>query len=137
MTDFLSPNIDCAADDISILGLAYVGDAVFELMARTNFCMQGFHSARRLHKGTLELVCAKAQAEAMELLLPELDEEEYSIFKRGRNARVNSVPRGCTHKQYHFSTGLEALFGYLYLRGKTDRLNDLFSLITGGVRLCP
>ena len=118
--------------EISILGYAHLGDAVFELMARTWLVAQGAVTAKRLHNETVALVSAKAQASAAGLLMPALSEEEKAVFMRGRNARVNSVPRGSTHKEYHASTGIEALFGYLYLKGKADRLDILFGMIVDG-----
>ena len=122
---------DTKINEISILGLAHIGDAVFELMARTWLISQGSYTAKKLHKGTVALVSAKAQAAAAERITPQLSEEERAVFKRGRNAHVNSVPRGSTHEEYHASTGIEALFGHLYLSGKTERLEELFEIIVG------
>jgi ribonuclease-3 family protein len=115
--------------EISVLGLAHIGDAVFELMVRTWLCMQGLSTAKRLHNETVAFVSARAQAAAAERFLPKLNETEYSVFKRGRNARVNSVPGSSTHEEYHTATGIEALFGYLYLKGETDRIGELFEII--------
>jgi len=111
------------------LGLAHLGDAVFELMARTWLCQTGTSTAKNLHNKAVAIVSAKAQASAADKILSGLDDEETAVYKRGRNSHTNSVPKGSTHEEYHAATGIEALFGYLYLTGKTDRLNELFKLI--------
>jgi len=116
---------------ISILGLAHVGDAVFELMVRTWLCLQGTSTAKQLHGGTVAFVSAKAQAEAAERMRAVLTEEETAVFKRGRNAHANTVPRGSTYEEYHIATGVEALFGYLYLSDRTERLGELFEIVIG------
>ena len=115
--------------NISSLGLAHLGDAVFELMVRTWLCEHGKETSKGLHKATVSYVAAPAQAKAVEKILPSLTEEEYAVYKRGRNTRVHSVPSRATLEQYHAATGFEALFGYLYLNGETKRLNELFSNI--------
>jgi len=112
-----------------VQGLAHVGDAVFELMVRTWLCTSGTSTAKNLHDRAVNFVSAKAQAAAAEKLISNLDDEETTIFKRGRNTHVNSVPKGSTHEEYHAATGIEALFGYLYLSGRVDRLNELFYMI--------
>jgi len=115
-----------------VQGLAHVGDAVYELMVRTWICANGTSKARNLHNKAVSYVSAKAQAIAAEKILHELNEEESAVYKRGRNANVtSSVPKGSTHEEYHAATGLEALFGYLYLSGKTERLNELFQSVIG------
>ena len=129
MSDYLRPDLSGELRGISVLGLAHVGDAVFELMVRTWLCTNGTSTAKQLHGGTVAFVSAKAQAEAAERMLPILTEEERTIFKRGRNAHANSVPRGSTYEEYHIATGVEALFGHLYLSGKTDRLGELFEMV--------
>ena len=129
MSRYLDPKLNDELRDISALGLAHVGDAVFELMVRTRLCINGKSNNKRMHKDAVAFVSAKAQASAAKRLLPELDEKELAVFKRGRNAQVNSVPRSSTVDEYHAATGIEALFGYLYLRGEKDRLDELFSLI--------
>jgi len=110
-------------------GLAHVGDAVFTLMVRTWLLTEGTSTARRLHDKSQAFVSAKAQAAAADLILPVLDSEEAAVYKRGRNTHVNTVPKSSSHEDYHAATGIEALFGYLYLNGKTDRLNELFEMI--------
>ena len=110
-------------------GLAHLGDAVFELMVRTWLCISGTSKAKNLHNRTVAFVSAKAQAAASEKILSLLDEEELAIYKRGRNTHVNSIPKASTHEEYHAATAIEALFGYLYLKEKTERLNELFEVI--------
>ena len=127
--DYLRPEMSGELRAISTLGLAHVGDAVFELMVRTWLCTQGVSTAKRLHGGTVEFVSARAQAAASERILPELCEEELAVFKRGRNTHANSIPRNSSHGEYHTATGIEALFGYLYLKGETQRLGKLFEII--------
>ena len=129
MNDYLKPGLDRELRIISNLGLAHVGDAVFELMVRTWLCMKGTSTAKQLHGSAVEYVSAKAQAAALKRILPTLTENEHDVFKRGRNAYVNSVPRSSTYEEYHIATGLEALFGFLYLKGETDRLNELFAYV--------
>jgi len=114
---------------VSTLGLAHIGDAVFELMVRTWLCKRGASTAKGLHGGSVAFVSARSQAAAAERVLPMLSDEERAVYKRGRNAQVNSVPRGSTYEEYHTATAIEALFGYLYLSGKTDRLGELFEII--------
>lgn len=117
---------------MSILGLAHVGDAVYELMARSWLVSQGHTTTRTLHRLTVEMVCAAAQSRATLAITPILTEKEAAVFRRGRNARVNSVPKNARLEDYHLATALEALFGWLYLQGERDRLSELFTRITGG-----
>ena len=129
MNDYLEPDLNGKLDTISALGLAHVGDAVFELMVRTWLCMSGQSTAKGLHGGAVAIVSAKAQAAAAERLKKQLSDEELAVFKRGRNAHVNSVPRGSTYEEYHAATAIETLFGYLYLSRRKERLNELFDFI--------
>ena len=114
---------------MSNLGLAYLGDAVYEVMVRSWLCLHGKLTPGKLHKAALSYVAAPKQAAKMEILLPILTEEETTIFKRGRNASPHSYPKGATRREYQIATGMESLFGWLYLQGRTDRLNELFELI--------
>ena len=130
MTDFLCSNMQ--EEDInrmSELALAHVGDAVYELMTRTMLCEEGFSTVQELHSKTVSLVNAGAQAEAFKVIQPFLTEEELKIYKRGRNARVYSVPKNASVADYHSATGIEVLFGRLYLEGRTGRINELYKLI--------
>lgn len=115
-------------DAISNLGLAHIGDGVFELLCRSFLCVQGHTNVLELHKRTVAMVKAPAQAEFMDRLLPHLTEEERGYYRRGKNAHVHAVPKGATPAQYAKATGLEALFGRLYLEGKLERINELFVL---------
>ena len=126
MKNYFCPQMElCDINNISMLGLAHIGDGVYELLTRTMLCSDGNKKVTELHKKSVAIVNAPAQAAAMERLLPHLTADELAIYKRGRNAKVNSVPQKADIGQYHAATGLEALFGWLYLQGMTDRINDL------------
>ena len=114
---------------ISILGLAHVGDGVYELLVRSVLCQSGHTALLDLHKSTVAMVKAAAQAAAAEKLLGILEPDELAIYKRGRNAHVHTVPKNADIGQYHAATGLEALFGWLYLQEKLERINRLFAVI--------
>lgn len=130
MTNYFHPTMDDRAiGAISALGLAHVGDAVYELLIRTWLCTHGKATSRTLHKATVQFVSAPAQAAAMERLLPLLEPEELAIYRRGRNTHLNTIPKHATHEQYAKATGLEALFGALYLSGKIERINVLFTAL--------
>ena len=116
-------------DAISNLGLAHIGDGVFELLCRSYLCAKGEKTVAQLHKDTVQLVKAPTQAEFVEKLLPLLTEEEMAYYRRGKNSHVHAVPKGATPAQYAKATGLEALFGALYLSGQTERLNQLFHVL--------
>ncbi len=113
---------------MSVLGLAHVGDAVYELLVRTHLARQGGQKVHDLHKKTISYVSAVAQARAMEKLLPVLTEEEHKYYRRGRNVRVHA-PSGCTLAQYHAATALETVFGWLWLSGQAQRAEELFAMI--------
>ena len=117
---------------ISMLGLAHVGDGVYELLTRTMLCRQGHSAVGELHRLTVARVKAPAQAKAAEKLLPLLTEEELAVFKRGRNAHVHGVPQHADVGDYHAATGLEALFGWLYLLGRLERIQQLYDAVTEG-----
>ncbi len=116
-------------DAISNLGLAHVGDGVYEIMVRSWLCAAGDHTLKRLHHDSIELVKAPAQARLMEKLLPHLTEEEQDYYRRGKNSHTHAAPKSATPKEYAMATGLETLFGALYLAGKTERLNELFYIM--------
>ena len=125
------PEKNLNPNEISIQGLAHLGDAVFELMVRTWLCTTGTSKAKNLHNKAVSFVSAKAQAAAADKLLLILNDEETAIFKRGRNIHAGAVPKASTHEEYHAATGMEVLFGYLYICGNTERLNELFKSIIG------
>lgn len=116
---------------ISMLGLAHIGDGVYELLVRTRLCAKGHSAVQKLHKLTVAQVNAPAQAAAVKKILPSLTEAELAVYKRGRNAKVNSVPQRASEAEYHAATGLEALFGWLYLQGQRERIAELFEIIMG------
>ena len=117
---------------LSNLGLAYLGDAVYEVMVRSYLCLHQKLTPGRLHRAALHYVSAPRQAAMTETILPILTEEETAVFKRGRNANPHSLPKAATRQEYQTATGLEALFGWLYLNGETDRLNQLFEAMLAG-----
>ena len=111
---------------VSSIGLAHVGDAVFEILVRTWLCAHGKATGKGLHQATIRLVCAESQSERAKRILPLLTEEEQAVFKRGRNAQVHTVPVHASRAQYGEATALEALLGWLWLKGRRDRVNELF-----------
>ncbi len=125
---FASPLTEAEVRSMGSLALAHVGDAVFELMVRVYLAGQSGRNGS-LHRAAVEMVNAGAQAGDMEKLLPLLTGEEADVFRRGRNVKVHSSPKHARLGDYHAATGLEALFGYLYLLGRRERLNALFAAI--------
>lgn len=130
MENYFEP---CLAPDqlraISSIGLAHIGDAVFEILARTWLCAHGKATGKGLHQAAVRLVCAESQALRAERILPVLTEEEAAVFRRGRNAQVHTVPDHASRAQYGEATALEALFGWLYLGGQRERVNQLFCVM--------
>ena len=116
-------------DAISNLGLAHMGDCVFEILCRAYLCARGEKTVDRLHRDTIQMVKATSQAKFADKLLPMLTEEELAWYRRGKNAHVHAVPKSATPAEYAKATGLEALFGALYLAGRTERLNQLFKAV--------
>ena len=111
---------------LSAIALAHIGDGVYELLVRTWLCIHGKATGRDLHRATIALVCAPAQAERVQKILPLLTDEEQAVYRRGRNANVHTMSRSATPAQYHAATGLECLMGYLYLKGDKTRAEQLF-----------
>lgn len=122
------------ANQFSGLNLAYIGDSVYELMVREHILQKGNAPVNRLHKQTVAIVCATGQSKAVELILGSLTEEEISVYKRGRNANGNTVPKNANAQEYRRATGFEALFGYLYLTGQQLRLRELFDIIVSDMQ---
>lgn len=112
--------------ELDALELAYIGDGVYELMVREYLLRQGVRRIGELHARAVSFVSAPAQCKAVKVLLPDLSEEERSVVLRGRNAHTHGCPRGATQEEYNHATGLEALFGYLYLREDLPRIRSLF-----------
>ena len=115
-------------EEMSTAALAYLGDSIIELCVRETLVKKGVSSAKNLNFSALLFVKAEAQADAMKNILPLLSEEETAAYKRGRNIGHTNTPKSATVGQYRMATGMEALFGYLYLKGEGDRINELFSL---------
>ena len=113
-------------NSISNLGLAHIGDGVYELMVRSYLCAKGDQTVKTLHRDSIRMVNATTQAAVAEKLLPLLSEEEMAYFRRGKNAHTHAAPKTATPRQYALATGLETLFGALYLYGRIERLNQLF-----------
>lgn len=109
----------------SPLTLAYIGDAVYDLIIRTVVVERANRSAHELHKSATKYVKAEAQADMMEALLEELTEEELAVYKRGRNAKPYTTAKNATRSDYRKATGMEALIGYLYLQDKMERILEL------------
>ena len=119
---------DAQVKQISSLGLAHIGDGVFELMTRAYLCSQGGKTVLNLHKQAISLVNAPAQAKFAQRILPELTEDEAGFYRRGKNAHTHAAPKAASPGEYARATGVEALFGALYLMGRTDRLNELYRI---------
>lgn len=113
--------------ELSSLALAHVGDAVFELLVRTRLS-EHILTAEKLHRHTIELVCAAAQAAAARAVAESLTPAEQDVFRRARNRKPHRVPHGATAEDYSLATALEALFGSLYLDGNNERVEELFNM---------
>jgi len=113
--------------ELSSLVLAYIGDAVYEMLVRVHVLSFGNAPVNKLHRKSSTIVKAQAQKETYLKIEELLTEEEQAVFKRGRNAKSNTVPKNADLMDYKFATGFEAVFGYLYLKGEVDRLNYLFN----------
>jgi len=112
----------------STAALAYLGDGVIELCVRKRLVASGLSSSAALNKRALDFVRATAQAQAMKRILPVLTEEENAVFHRGRNIGHTNTPRSATVAEYRAATGMEALFGYLYLAERQERIDELFDI---------
>lgn len=123
------PHSDIDIKERSPLALAFVGDGVLELLVRAHLVAQSRLAPGALHREAVEMVSARAQFASLEELQPLLDEKEADIVRRGRNASKATVSKNASPEQYRASTGLEALFGWLYLQNRHDRLNQLFHVI--------
>ena len=119
---------DGVLQNLSVLAIAHIGDAVYELLARAMCVATGELTSNKLHRATVALVAAPEQASCARRLEPHLTEEELAILKRGRNAHSRTVPKGSSVEDYRLSTALEALYGHLYIEGKADRVTELFML---------
>lgn len=128
MTDYFHLNATQETiNTISNLGLAHLGDGVYELMVRSWLCLHGKATAKGLHRAAVHYVAAPSQARRAEKILPLLTQEEQDVYRRGRNASPHSIPQNASREEYQAATAVEALFGWLYLQGRNDRLNELFA----------
>lgn len=118
------------ASAVSPLALAFIGDTVFDLLIRSELVCEANRPVNDLHKLASKRVCAAAQAEGIKKIMPLLTEDETSVFKRGRNAHTGGIPKNASSADYHYATGLESLFGWLYLKGETERIKYLYSEIS-------
>ena len=114
---------------MSNLGLAHIGDGVYELLCRSYLIRKGDKTVLKLHRDTVELVKAPTQAKFADKIKPVLTEDELAYFRRGKNSHTHAAPKSASPQEYAKATGLETLFGALYLLGQTDRLNELFSIM--------
>lgn len=128
MNSLLDKKADVSS--LSPLTLAFVGDTVFDLLIRTDLVCEANRPVNSLHTMASKKVCASAQAESIRKILPILTEDETAVFKRGRNAHTGGIPKHASSADYHYATGLESLFGWLYLKGETDRIKELYAFIT-------
>ena len=119
-------NMDCRPDELSPATLAFVGDGVFELLTREYLACEANRPAKELNLAKVQLVSAPAQAEGFARIEPLLNEKELQVYKRGRNAHTDHVPKNATRAQYHSATGVEALFGWLYLNQQAERARELY-----------
>lgn len=127
----IKQTFDCGETDVraySPLTLAFIGDCVFEIIIRTVVVERGNRNVNSLHKATSGIVNAKVQARMAEALREEMTEEEHACYKRGRNAKSYTTAKNATIAEYRKATGLEALYGYLYLCGRQERLLELTKL---------
>ena len=123
--DAIKRDFDCKEVDIrtySPLTLAYIGDAIYDLVIRTIVVERGNSSANSLHKKTVAYVNARVQAKMIDALESELTEEETAVYHRGRNAKSYTAAKNASIIEYRKATGLEALCGYLYLQGQQERM---------------
>lgn len=117
------------ADQLNGLNLAYIGDGVYELLVREHMMQNGGMSVKNLHRQAVKYVCAEAQSRGVDKIIDKLTEKEELIYKRGRNANSHTVPKNASIADYRKATGLEALFGYLYLEGEDERIKEMFEII--------
>mgnify|MGYP003296187177 CR=1 FL=1 len=116
-------------NEMSNLALAHIGDGVYELLCRAYLCSQGEKTVLRLHKDTVALVNASTQAVFADKLKPYLTEQELGYYRRGKNTHTHASPKSASKQEYAKATGLETLFGALYLLGQIQRLNQLFTIL--------
>lgn len=121
---------DTSSDGYPVSALAFLGDGVWGIMVREYLTVSAKCKADKLHEKNIEMVNATYQANAIKMLMPRLTEDETTMFIRGRNTHTAHTPRNKSKSEYHAATGLEVLFGWLYINGNTERLKELFSFVT-------
>lgn len=121
---------DINPKQLSPLNLAFIGDCVYEMLVREMLIVEANRPVNDLHRESVKYVSAKAQTEAYDKIKDILTKEETAVYKRGRNAKVGHSPKSASQGEYHIATGIEALFGYLYLTEQQDRLKELFKIIS-------
>lgn len=114
---------------LSPLNLAFIGDCIYEILVRETLVTEANRPVNDLHRESVKYVSAKAQTKAYEKIKDLLTPEEEAVFKRGRNAKTGHSPKSASEGEYHCATGIEALFGYLYLNNEIERIKELFSEI--------
>jgi len=119
-------------DFYSPLVLAYVGDAVYEVFVRTMLALKGNMSVHNMHKKSISYVKAKAQSDIVHRLYDRLTDEEKDIVRRGRNSKSGTIPKNAYVSDYKYATGFESLIGYLYLKGRTERLFEILEMVVSG-----
>ncbi len=124
-----SENFCINPKELSPLNLAFIGDCVYEMLVRERLVAEANRPVNDLHRESVKYVSAKAQTAAFQKIEPLLTEEETAVFKRGRNAKTGHQPKSASVGEYHCATGVEALFGYLYLTGNNERITYLFNAI--------
>jgi ribonuclease-3 family protein len=127
MEQFIENN--CNPKQLSPLTLAFVGDGVYDLLVREYLVKEANRPVGELNKIKVSMVNCKSQAKYAQMLMPQLTETEIAVYKRGRNATTQNTPKNSTPADYHSATGLEALFGYLYLNNELSRIKELFHKI--------
>ena len=130
MENFFEMNLEKAQiDAISNLGLAHMGDCVWEILTRARLCSRGKKTVGELHRQTISMVNAPYQAKFADQMLPHLTEQELAYYRRGKKSHVHAVPKASTPQQYAKATGLEAMLGAMYLAGQTERINALYHAV--------
>ena len=130
MENYFEMNMTRAqVDAISNLGLAHMGDCVYEILVRAYLCSRGNRTVAQLHRETINMVKATYQAKFVDKMLPHLTEDELTHYRRGKNAHPHAVPKSATPAEYAKATGLEALFGWLFLTGQKERANEIFDIV--------
>lgn len=119
---------DKEVDLLNPLILAYIGDAVYEVYVRTYLIGTMKVTVHKLHTSSIKFVKAKAQSDIIHFMDDKLSDEEKDIVRRGRNAKSGTVPKNADITEYKYATGFEALVGYLYLKGRYERLDEIFNL---------